>query len=626
MSRSAAPLSHAHRIPIACAIAALLLMVASSAEGQVRDRDARIPQAGSLWFEFAPEFYNWNEQFALNSADVADGSREPLFSDYDGSVASRLFPGLDPMLEVLNRDADALGFTPLVASEVALGDLEFGSIDVFVRRIPLALQFGIGGFASIEVVAPLVKTEVETGFAFDSASSEVLRAETALSDASTFFSDLDAAQAQLQALVDGGTLSPGDQATAEQLLADTEAFQGALDSRISGQQYLFTSGSTAGQQMTSYYGGFETGFQSFGIALPGFGLASTATRSDLNAYFERDPVAGQSLGKVTQGWAFSEVAIGARFKIFDTFGWPERPEAPVEDEAGAPPATPHGAPPPRTPPPDDDPEAGEREDLPPAPEEREAVDDSAQVAGEAQVEAEREEAAAPADSAAAPESQAAPAVEPEPLDRPGIRYRTTVGARYRLPLGNPDEAPFMDPDLFLQQPIGDGQADIELELYQDVAFGQRFRVVAGATYGIQLEDELVRRVVPPGQPYGYASQKVTVSRDLGDFLQIVLSPRVVLAEAMSLAVEYTYWNKKADTYQAAAGGVDAAPLAIETSEKRHLLGIGAYYRTTRLFAAGRSGLPVDLAFLWQTSISGSGGQTPALGVVTLSVRIPMQLF
>lgn len=598
MARSPAPLVHPNLIRLACALAALLSVAPSSAEAQVRDRDARIPQAGSLWIELSPQFYNWNEQFAENSAGVSDGSREPLFSDYDGSVASRLFPGLDPMLEVVNRDADALGFTPLTGSELDLGDLEFGSIDVFMRRIPLALQFGIGGFAAIEILAPLVKTEVETGFVFDSATANILRAETALADPNTFFSELDAAQAQLQALVDGGTLSPADQATAVALLANTDAFQGALDSRISGQQYLFTSGSSAGQQMTGYYGGFEAGFQSFGITLPGFGLPDSSTRSDLNSYFERDPVLGQPLGKVTRGWAFSEIEVGARFKLLDTFGWPDRPEPqpeaaavlPVEDDTTGV-AEPVAPPPPLVD--DEDP------DLVPAPPE-------GPVAG-TPIE--------PADT-----------VEQVPTDRPGVRFRTTVGARYRFPLSDPDEDPYLDPDVFLQQPIGTGQADLQFELFQDIAFGRRFMAVAGVTYGLQLKDELVRRVSPPGQPFGYASQKITVSRDMGDFLEIVISPRFSLTEAMSLAVEYTFWNKGDDVYQATSGGVDASPLNAETSQTRHMLGIGAYYRTTRLFAAGRAGMPIDLAFLWQTAISGSGGQTPALGVVTLSIRVPIQLF
>ena len=103
MARSPAPLVRPNLLRLAFAAAALLFVPPSLAEAQVRDRDARIPRAGSLWIELSPQFYNWNEQFAENSADVGDGSREPLFSDYDGSVAARLFPGLDPMLDAYYR-------------------------------------------------------------------------------------------------------------------------------------------------------------------------------------------------------------------------------------------------------------------------------------------------------------------------------------------------------------------------------------------------------------------------------------------------------------------------------------------------------------------------------------------
>jgi len=605
MARKAAPSVHHCFASLLWLGALFVLLTPATAGAQSRDRDARIPQAGSLWLEFSPEFYSWSEQFAENSPVVEDGRREPLFANYDGSVASRLFPGVDPLLDIVNRDSDALGFTPLIEQQLSLGEIDFNSIDVFVRRIPLSLQFGIGGFAAIEMSAPLVKTEVETGFSFDSTTANILRAETALADPSAFFSELDAAQGQLQSLVDGGTLSPEDSATAVQLLSDTEAFQGALGARITNEEYLFTSGSSAGQEMSGYYGGFEAGFQLFNITLPGFGLPASATRPDLNAYFERDPVLGQPLGKVTRGWAFSEIEVGVRFNLLDTFGWPERPEKqPTDSEVGR---------------------AGPPHDLPAgAPEE--AEEEPANEGEEVQL----DPAAAGEHEITVPEEQidqgAVAVPEPPPLDRPGVRYRTTVGARYRFPLSNPDEAPFLDPDVFLQQPIGDGQADVELELYQDIAFGQRFLVVAGATYGIQLQDELVRRVVSPDQRFGLESQKVTVARDLGDFFEIVISPRFALAEALSLAIEYTFWNKKSDTYEVSSGGVDASPLELETSQTRQSLGIGAYYRTTRLFAAGRAGLPIDLAVLWQTSIAGSGGQTPSAGVLTVSARVPIQLF
>jgi hypothetical protein len=548
---------------------------------QVRDRNARIPAAGELWFEFAPEFVSWNRQYAEDSPVAEDGQREPLFVDYDGRITERLFPGVVPLLLLVNRDADALGFDPLTADEASMGGLDFQTIDVEMRRVPLGLQFGIGGFAAFEVIAPLVRTEVETTFVFDSAAANLVPAETALADPSAFSAELDAAQFQLQAMVDGGFLTPEEVVVAEQLLADSEAFQSALGARIAGEEYLFTSSSQAGNQMTAYYSGFASDFQSFGISTPAFGLPGAVVGENLDTYFTREPLSGQPLGSTTRGWSIGELELGVRFKILDTFGWPQRP-----------------APPPPT--------EDTGEEL---------------LAGADTVAAE-----APEGAGQGAELDTVSVELPIEDEVGGIRFRTSVGARYRLPLSEPDQEPYLVPDVFLQQPIGDGQADLELELYQDIGFGRRLLVVAGATFGIQLQDELLHRISASDHPYALGSQEVTMTRDLGDYLHIVVSPRLVLAEALSLAVEYSFWSKEDDVYEVTEGDLDASPLTLETSQTRHTLGIGAYYRTTRLHAAGRSSLPIELAFLWETAIGGTGGQTPVATFVTASARMPFKLF
>lgn len=558
---------------------------------QVRDRDARIPRGGEFWLEFAPEVVSWNRQYALDSPVVEDGQREPVFVNYDGRITDRLYPSVDPLLLLVNRDADALGFDPVTAEDASMGVLDFKTIDFEVRRLPLALQVGIGGFAAIEVLAPLVKTDIETSFVFDSAAANLVAAETALDDPSAFLAELAAAQYQLQTLLDGGFLSPEDAAIAEQLLADSEAFHGALGARVTGKEYLFTASSPAGGQMISYYDGLAADYASFGISTPAFGLPASVGASELDTYFTRDPVSGQPIGSATRGWDIGEIEIGVRFKLLDTFGWPRRPPQPPPSAA-------------------EDTSAGA------APEPEPAEAPAGVEPGELPAAAEPGELPAGAE----------PPEQPLDDDRGGIRFRTTVGARYRFPLSEADREPYLAPDQFLQQPIGDGQPDVQLELYQDIGLGRRFLLVAGATYGIQLQDELVRRISLAGAPYAYGSQQVTMQRDLGDYLQIFVSPRFALAEALSLAVEYSYWDKKEDVYEVSDGSLDATALTVESSERRHMLGIGAYYRTTRLFAAGRSSVPIDLAFVWETAIGGSGGRTPVPTAATASARVPFRLF
>ncbi len=581
-------------------VASAFALVPAAAVGQVLDRDAHLPRSGQLWIEAAPTFHNWSDQYALNSAEVAYGSREPLTAHYGGPITARLFPGLDPLLELVNADAGALGFDPLTVSDVSMGSLDYGTINIDRREIPFRITFGILDRLALEVGAPLVRAHVEAPFSFDSAAANLVRADAAVTQ--TFLDELASAQVQLQALIDAGTLTPEDQATAEALLQESGDFSTALAARVDEGSYLFTEGSTPGQQMTATYGAFATGYGSFGITVPGFGLPASANSEDLNAYFQRSPVLGQTPADATRGWSIGEIDVGLRIGLLDTFGRPQRPPAPV---------------PPETAPAEVE---GEERAVPAA------AQDTADT-GEAD-EVGAQEALPPAERVGLdPVAQQMAAEEALAAYESGFRLRTTVGVRYRFPVSDPDRDPFLVPDVFLQEPIGDGQADLELELFQDVGLGSHVLFVAGARYGIQLADELTRRVAAPDQPFAYGEQEAKVRRDLGDFFELRISPRLLLNDVLSVAAEYTYWSKKVDQYSVVEGTVSSAdPLAGETSEKRHRLGIGLYYRTTTRYALGLNRLPVELAFIYQSSIGGRGGRTPASEVVTGSLRFPLQLF
>jgi len=54
--------------------------------------------------------------------------------------------------------------------------------------------------------------------------------------------------------------------------------------------------------------------------------------------------------------------------------------------------------------------------------------------------------------------------------------------------------------------------------------------------------------------------------------------------------------------------------------------VGVYYRTTDLVARGEATIPVEVSFLFQTAVAGSGGQTPASQIITASLRVPIRLF
>lgn len=208
----------------------------------------------------------------------------------------------------------------------------------------------------------------------------------------------------------------------------------------------------------------------------------------------------------------------------------------------------------------------------------------------------------------------------------GLELRTTVGGAVRLPRGSAGSAPYVTPASFLDIPVSEGQTDVEVALYQDLALGP-LRLHARGRYGRQLADELELRVHRPDRPFPVPSTSVTVERDLGDYLQLHVSPRLAINRALSLGAEYSFWRKEADRYAltgtpGAEGPDDASPLAVETEERRHRLGVGIHYRAAGDSTTGRD-RPVELSFLFQTPVAGSGGQTPVSRLTTFRVRVPV---
>jgi len=515
---------------------------------QAYDRDARLPDHGALWIELSPSWETWSDQFALGSATVSDGSREPLHSEYEGPIVERLFPGMDPLLADLNRDAVALGYDSLSATDVSLGDLDYGRVTKDIRRVPLGLSFGLFNRVSVDVMVPVMRGRAETAYAYDSSAANFVPSSTVFPVPESFFGPLSSAQADLAALIEGGTLTPEEEAAARALLEGSDEFALALEDRVSGEQLLPTAQSTAGAQLTDRYAAMSDGYTAFGLSLPTFALPDSAQSTDLQRILGGAPIGVDSLIDTTRGWDLGEIEVGLRVLLFDTF----EPITPVDEDRFR-------------------------------------------------------------------------ATRKPDLRGSGTRFRTTVGARLRIPLSEADAAPYLVPSSAMQQPIGDGQTDLEFGLWQDAQVGTWLWIVGSAQFTLQLADELVMRVRDPDHPFAYTDQERTVNRNLGDVFELRLSPRFRMNETISLGLEYKWRSKGSDEYTG-EGVPDPSPLASESSQSRHRLGIGAYYRTTPRFAAGIANFPLEMSIVWQGSIAGGGGQTPASEIMTFNVRVPLQLF
>lgn len=540
--------------PALCRATAIPVMAVFAVAGnpgwamaQAYDRDARIPAHGALWIEFAPSWEIWTEQFT-GGDDGSDGSRQPLHAEYDGPITDRLFPGMDPLLADLNRDALALGYDSLSATDVSLGSTIYGAITRDMRTVPLGLSLGLFDRLAVDLQLPIVRGTVETSFAFDSTTADFVPSSTVLPVPGAFFGSFDAARSDLTALVESGTLTPEEEAAARELLDSSGAFGTALATRVDEQGLLPVAGSEAGTGIADRYAGLTAGFAGFGLDLPGFTLPDSATSADLQRILTGAPIGIDSLQGTVRGWALGELEVGLRFKLFDSF---ER-IAPVDED---------------------------------------------------RFRATR---------------------EPDLRGR-GTSLRTTVGARLRIPLSAPDVDPYLVPSSALQQPIGSGQTDLELGVWQDAQFGSWLWLVTSVHYVLQMEDELVMRVRTVGKPFAYTSQQRSVSRDLGDIFEFRLSPRFRLSESIALGLEYRWRSKGEDTFTG-EGAPDPSPLDAGTGGTRQRLGIGAWYRTTPRYLAGIANFPVEMSLVWQGSIAGGGGRTPASDIMTFSLRVPIRLF
>lgn len=283
-------------------------------------QDAELPRRGHLWLEVFPSLENWSDRFLRSGSEAADGGRRPLSADFDGPILQRAFPSIaEELLADLNSDAEALGYDPMGPGDLSVGGLAFGTVNKQVRRFFFSLRYGILDRLSLEVGAPLVFTEVEPLFAFDTLSATVARASAALPQAESVLADLEAVRSSLQALVDGGSLDPEEEEEARALLASAGSFLDALQMRVVGGRFLPLGSSTAGAQMAARFAALGEGFASFGLALPALGLQEVAPSAELASLFTGDPFSAALPGVTERSFTVGEVEAGIRLGLLDSF-------------------------------------------------------------------------------------------------------------------------------------------------------------------------------------------------------------------------------------------------------------------------------------------------------------------
>ncbi|MDF1502062.1 hypothetical protein [Roseisolibacter sp. H3M3-2] len=208
----------------------------------------------------------------------------------------------------------------------------------------------------------------------------------------------------------------------------------------------------------------------------------------------------------------------------------------------------------------------------------------------------------------------------------GVQLRSTLTAGYRLGVGSGD-LPFY----WFDVPTGSGVSALLLRSATDVVLGRRAWATAVVRVTQPFADEPVVRVpTAPGEVFVPAGRELTVSRQLGREVQVELTPRWSFGDYLGVWGQYRLRAKAADEYEGrivipAAAGVpetviDAASLNAESDARDQQAGLGVTYSTVAAYARGRSNLPLEVSWIYRTTLAGAGG-VPRFASQQVAVRL-----
>ena len=216
-------------------------------------------------------------------------------------------------------------------------------------------------------------------------------------------------------------------------------------------------------------------------------------------------------------------------------------------------------------------------------------------------------------------------VKRDTLQRYGSGLRAAVGATFRMGTGRAD-----NPDDFVDVPSGDGQHDVELRTQWDLLLGSRLGIGLGGRYTLQLPDREIVRITEPHQPFAAYWRRHEVDRDLGDVVDLQVTPRIALGSFFSLMAQYRTRRRAEDRHTGRFDvtddlgepvTLDASILDAETEQREDRVSLGLGYSTLTSVARRRARIPLEIFLQYGESIRGSGGKTPKVSVSVMQVRV-----
>jgi hypothetical protein len=191
-------------------------------------------------------------------------------------------------------------------------------------------------------------------------------------------------------------------------------------------------------------------------------------------------------------------------------------------------------------------------------------------------------------------------IDPDP--ERGLRL--AVAGVARLPTAQLDRS-----DDVADVGTGDRQMDLELRGFLNVGLGHGFWAALAGRYTKQLPDRIRLRVPRGKELFAPAANEVWLERDLGDQLELEVSPNYAFNEALGIGLRYTRRNKGSDRY--ALRGPDSTGVAsylpdLErgTAASEERVDFALTYSTLHSFREGLTRWPLEVSLLHTRAFSG----------------------
>jgi hypothetical protein len=260
------------------------------------------------------------QNITVQNRYLPDGSSQVLRDMFVGQLDPRLVPSLEAVDSILAGFFPALGLSEPDVS--TLGNLHF---DALLERTnaPISLNYGATDWLSAFAVVPLVRSQSFVVPELDSLATNAGLPSIAIGD--TVFQELGAGIAQMEGLVQSGTLNPTDQAEAERLLAEAQTYEAGLE-ELAQQDYFPSDSGSNGQALTAFYEDLRSGFQTFGVAMPDVPLAAAMSGVEASNAAEWSQAGIEQPQSRDTGIKFGDIELGISLQPLNTFRQlPDRP-------------------------------------------------------------------------------------------------------------------------------------------------------------------------------------------------------------------------------------------------------------------------------------------------------------